>query len=61
VRSDWLIRAYRLGQTIQVVLGDETLTGRFAELDETGALVVETGPGVTRHITAGDVYFPGAI
>ncbi len=60
VRTDWLIRAHGLGQTIQVRLDNETLTGRFAELDETGALVVETAPGVTRQITAGDVYFPGA-
>jgi BirA family biotin operon repressor/biotin-[acetyl-CoA-carboxylase] ligase len=60
VRSDWLIRAHWLGQTIQVRLDNETVTGRFAELDETGALIVETAPGVTRQITAGDVYFPGA-
>lgn len=59
VRADWLVRAYRLGQDIQVRLDGETVTGRFAELDETGALVVETAAG-TRHITAGDVYFPGA-
>ena len=59
VRADWLVRAYRLGQDIQVRLDGETVTGRFAELDETGALVVETAAG-TRHITAGDVYFDGA-
>lgn len=58
VRADWLVRAYRLGQDIQVRLDGETVTGRFAELDETGALVVETVAG-TRHITAGDVYFHG--
>ncbi|MEN3973872.1 biotin--[acetyl-CoA-carboxylase] ligase [Emcibacter sp. SYSU 3D8] len=59
VRADWLIRAWRLGQDIQVQLDGETVTGRFAELDESGALVVET-PAGARHITAGDVYFPGA-
>lgn len=60
VRADWLVRSYRLGETIQVRLDGETLTGRFAELDEAGALVVETEAGEIRHITAGDVYFPGA-
>ncbi len=60
VRADWLVRAWRLGQDIQVRLDGETLTGRFAELDETGALVVETASGERRNITAGDVYFPGA-
>ncbi len=59
VRADWLVRAWRLGQGIQVRLDNETVTGRFVELDETGALVVET-PAGPRHITAGDVYFPGA-
>ena len=59
VRADWLVRAWRLGQEIQVRLDGETVTGRFAELDETGALVVDTAMG-PRHITAGDVYFHGA-
>ncbi|MGE4058965.1 MAG: biotin--[acetyl-CoA-carboxylase] ligase [Sphingomonadales bacterium] len=61
VRADWLVRAWRLGQEIQMRLDGETVTGRFAELDETGALVVETAKGERRHITAGDVYFHGAV
>ena len=60
VRADWLIRAHRLGETIQVRLEGETVTGRFAELDDSGALVVVTETGEARHINAGDVYFPGA-
>jgi BirA family biotin operon repressor/biotin-[acetyl-CoA-carboxylase] ligase len=60
VRAAWLARAWRLGETIEVRLDGETLAGRFADLDEGGALVVETGSGARRTIAAGDVYFPGA-
>lgn len=58
LRRTWLQHAYRLGETVEIRLPHETLTGRFADLDETGALVVERPDGTTRLITAGDPYFP---
>ena len=58
-RQAWLGRAAHLGQDIQVRLPRETLTGRFAGLDTTGALVLEQPTG-TRLIAAGDVFFPEA-
>ena len=58
IRRDWLARAANLGKEIQVRLPNETLHGRFADLDAEGALVLE-GAGGQRRIAAGDVYFPG--
>jgi BirA family transcriptional regulator, biotin operon repressor / biotin---[acetyl-CoA-carboxylase] ligase len=56
VRTAWLARADRLGQVIDARLPRGTLTGRFAEIDADGALVLETAEG-TRRIAAGDVFF----
>ena len=58
IRSDWLARAINLGGDIRVRLPNETLHGRFAGLDTTGALMLE-GPTGQRLIAAGDVFFPG--
>ncbi len=58
LRQAWLARAQGLGQPIRVRLGDSESEGRFAGLDEEGALLLESGP-VRRRITAGDV-FPAA-
>ena len=58
IRAEWCARAAHLGQTIEVRLPDETLNGRFADLDADGALVLE-GAGGVRRIAAGDVHFPG--
>lgn len=58
IRRAWLQHAYRLGEQIEVRLPNETLEGRFVDLDETGALVIEKPDGTTRLITAGDPYFP---
>ena len=55
VRAAWLERASGLGRPIEVRLAAETLRGTFAELDETGALVLAGAAG-TRHIAAGDVF-----
>ena len=57
-RREWLARAAHLGQEIEVRLPNETLTGRFADLDAEGTLVLEGANG-RRRIAAGDVYFPG--
>ena len=55
VRAAWIGRASGLGRPIEVRLAAETLHGTFAELDESGALVL-AGAGGTRHISAGDVF-----
>ncbi len=54
VRSAWLRHADPLGAPISVNLGNRRIEGRFAGLDETGALRLDVGSG-ERLITAGDV------
>ena len=60
LRKNWLWRCGQVGKEIQVRLANETLTGTFKDLDENGALVLETAGGGLRTVTAGDVYFPQA-
>lgn len=57
VREAWLRDAKGRGKRIRVDLGRETVVGRFVEIDEAGALVVEDVAGARRLISAGDVYF----
>lgn len=56
IRALWLDRARALGQPIRVRLPGGELTGRFADLDATGALILEDRHGGLRTITAGDVF-----
>jgi BirA family biotin operon repressor/biotin-[acetyl-CoA-carboxylase] ligase len=58
VRACWLAAARGLGEPIEVRLERETLRGRFGDLDETGALMLDMPDGVRRQITTGDVFFP---
>lgn len=59
VRSAWLARAGNLGQVIDVKAGQESCRGRFAQLDDSGALILELEGGAIRRITAGEI-FPAA-
>jgi BirA family transcriptional regulator, biotin operon repressor / biotin---[acetyl-CoA-carboxylase] ligase len=54
IRNEWLSCAAGLGQEIHVMLADETLVGRFEEIDSIGRLVL-SGPKGKRLIEAGDV------
>ena len=54
----WLARAAGLGEAITVRLPQETLQGRFADLDDTGILWVELAGGRRRAVATGDLYFP---
>jgi BirA family biotin operon repressor/biotin-[acetyl-CoA-carboxylase] ligase len=59
-RPTWLMQAYRercatLGQPVDVQLGEEQLRGVAVEVDDAGALVVESARGERRTVTAGDV------
>ena len=58
LRQAWLARAAGLGERIRVRLAEGESTGRFAGLDEEGALLLGDGPA-QRRIAAGDV-FPAA-
>jgi len=59
LRAAWLDRAAGLGQTIEVRLDHETLVGRFATLDESGALALDLPDDGRRLVAAGDVFLPG--
>lgn len=56
VRRAWLDRAVGVGEETTVRLPNETLTGVFEDLDDSGGLVLRFDGG-TRIISAGDVYF----
>jgi BirA family transcriptional regulator, biotin operon repressor / biotin---[acetyl-CoA-carboxylase] ligase len=58
VRARWLASARGLGEPIEVRLERETLQGRFGDLDESGALMLDMRDGARRQITTGDLFFP---
>lgn len=55
VRRAWLARAGGLGGTVRVRLESAILSGRFLDLDEEGALLLEGEEG-RRRIAAGEVF-----
>jgi BirA family biotin operon repressor/biotin-[acetyl-CoA-carboxylase] ligase len=55
IRGEWLGRATGVGAELRVRLDKESFTGRFLDLDDDGALLVETENG-RRRIGAGDVF-----
>jgi len=57
LRAAWLSRAYGLGQRIRVRLPAEETSGVFRDIDATGALVLGLPGGMTRSVSAGEVYF----
>ena len=60
VRQRWLGCAAGIGETIEVRLDGETLSGIFAGLDDAGALILRRAGEGDRRISAGDVFFPAA-
>ena len=54
VRQDWLRRAFRLHQVINVLLHDRLLSGTFTDMDTCGAMMLSCADGV-HVVTAGDV------
>lgn len=54
IRAAWLVRAHPVGSALRVTLDGRSVAGRFAGLDDDGALLLDTPEG--RHrIVAGDV------
>ncbi len=59
IRAAWLARAFGLGLVQTARLEHEEVTGRFADLDADGALLLETAGGC-RRVAAGEI-FPARI
>jgi BirA family biotin operon repressor/biotin-[acetyl-CoA-carboxylase] ligase len=55
IRAAWLARAAGLGGPIQVRLERDTLHGRFVDLDNDGALLLDM-PSGSRRVAAGEVF-----
>ncbi|MGQ0583608.1 MAG: biotin--[acetyl-CoA-carboxylase] ligase [Reyranella sp.] len=54
VRAAWLAKAGPLGADVDVRLGEELVRGRFAGLDDEGALLLDTAAG-PRKIVSGEL------
>jgi BirA family biotin operon repressor/biotin-[acetyl-CoA-carboxylase] ligase len=57
LRTAWLRQARGVGEPIEVRLPESTRHGTFRDLDETGALLLDTGTGPPERIHVGDVFF----
>jgi BirA family transcriptional regulator, biotin operon repressor / biotin---[acetyl-CoA-carboxylase] ligase len=55
VRAAWRSHAAALGESIRVHLEPATLHGRFVDIDQRGALLLESA-GEIRHISAGEIF-----
>lgn len=56
IRQNWLWRAYGKGENLRARIGTNEWSGTFVDIDETGALRIETEGGL-KTIAAGDVFF----
>ncbi|MEQ9488332.1 MAG: biotin--[acetyl-CoA-carboxylase] ligase [Alphaproteobacteria bacterium] len=57
VRARWLSVSAGLGKPVTIRLPDGEKRGIFADMDETGTLILKTEDGNTEKISAGDVFF----
>ena len=55
MRKEWLSRGHGINKPLNIKFGTENLSGIFRDLDETGALIIETSTGLHK-VSAGDVY-----
>lgn len=59
VRAAWLARACGLGKPMTARLPGREMHGRFAGMDNTGALLLELPDGGCHRVMAGEVYYDG--
>jgi BirA family biotin operon repressor/biotin-[acetyl-CoA-carboxylase] ligase len=56
-RQAWRARSYGLGGPVRLRLNREDVDGRFVDLTEGGALLIERENGQRSELTVGDVVF----
>ena len=60
IRDEWLLHARGIGETIAVNLANARIEGLFEGIDADGVLLLRTGEGEVRSISAGDLFFENA-
>lgn len=58
IRTEWLARAWRLGEEVEIDQDGNKLVGIFSGLGEAGEMLLEDNRGKTRAVHAGDVASP---
>jgi BirA family transcriptional regulator, biotin operon repressor / biotin---[acetyl-CoA-carboxylase] ligase len=56
IRTAWLARAAGVGEPVRVRLSGRETAGCFETIDDSGRLMLRTGPGHLEAIAAGDVF-----
>jgi len=58
-RADWLAKAAYLGEQVSVPQGADRIEGVMKDLDDDGALVIQTASGALAHVRAGEISILG--
>jgi BirA family biotin operon repressor/biotin-[acetyl-CoA-carboxylase] ligase len=58
IEKAWAARAYHIDQPVEVIVGDDRLSGTFAGIDSAGHLLLRDKKKALRVIAAGDVFYP---
>ena len=57
LRKAWQAKAYQINQPIEVIVGEDRLSGTFAGIDDEGQLLLHDKKKQTQAILAGDVFY----
>lgn len=58
IRKAWQAKAYHINQPVEVIVGEDRVSGSFAGIDDAGHLLIKTGKKKPQAILAGDVFYP---
>ncbi len=57
IHKDWMARAHRLGQNVEVIIGEQKHEGVFDGIDPAGRFLLKSPNGALTGIIAGDVFY----
>lgn len=57
IEKAWLARAYQIGKPVEVIVGDEKISGVFAGIDAEGRMLLRDKKKTLPPISAGDVFY----
>jgi BirA family transcriptional regulator, biotin operon repressor / biotin---[acetyl-CoA-carboxylase] ligase len=58
VRAAWISRAIGIGEQTSMIVGEQTHSGTYEGIDDSGAIILSAPNGVSRTFHAGDLVIP---